>query len=39
MTIEFLQPNGDPFKFAAGPWNTTTVTAVKIVRLYIMPFL
>jgi hypothetical protein len=29
MTIEFLQPNGDPFKFAAGAWNTTIVPAVK----------
>ena len=29
MTIEFLQPNGNPFKFAAGAWNTTSVPAVK----------
>jgi hypothetical protein len=29
MTIEFLQPDGTPFKFGAGRWNTTNMSAVK----------
>lgn len=29
MTIEFLQPNGNPFKFAAGSWDSIDVAAVK----------
>ena len=29
MTIEFLQPDGSPFKFGTGGWNRTSMSALK----------